>query len=265
MEALNGLRVVNTRPSHQAGELNQLLRAAGATPLPFPCSAIEPVAAIGEFDQTLVSRSFDWIFLTSQNSVEMLALRARAIGLDRFRLTTPRYAVVGPVTAAALQRQLDIEASFIPDVCDAETMASEAPIRPGDRVLMPVSDISSDIPAQRLIERGAEVTRMVIYRTRPGHGGVDLGTLLQEGTVGAITFTSSSAVSGFVARLKHEQANLDDTRQIPIACIGPHTRNHAISKGMLRAFCPPVPTLPGLLEALAEAVTSKRLEGRQWG
>lgn len=265
MDALAGLRVVNTRSKEQAGELNALLRAAGAIPLSYPCIAIAPVSRIGEFDQLLQNEAFDWICLTSQNAAEMLAIRARAIGLDRARLIAPRYATVGSATAHALKRHLDIEADFTPETFDAESMMRDCPIQGGERVLLPVSDLASEAPTQFLIEKGAQVTRMVVYHTTVGNGGVDVGTLLKDGQVGAITFTSPSAVSGFVKRLKKEEGNLDDTRQVPIACIGPHTRSRAISENMLRAFCPKEHTLQGLLDALNEVVTSHGQEGRRWG
>ncbi len=265
MDALDGLRVVNTRSKEQAGELTELLRAAGAIPLSYPCISIVPVAKIGEFDETLQQQAFDWICLTSQNAVEMLAIRANAIGLDRDRLTAPRYAVVGTATAHALKKHLDIEADFTPATFDAESMMRDCPIHDGERVLMPVSDLASAEPLHFLTEKGAHVTRMVVYHTMVGTGGVDVGTLLKDGQIGAITFTSPSAVSGFVKRLKKEEGNLDDTRQVPIACIGPSTRNRAISENMLRAFCPKEHTLHGLLEALNEVVTSHRQGGRLWG
>jgi uroporphyrinogen-III synthase len=265
MDALEGLRVVNTRSKEQAGELNALLRAAGASPLPYPCIAIAPVAKIGEFDDILRQQSFDWICLTSQNAVEMLAQRAKAIGLDRTRLTAPRYAVVGNATANALKKHLDIDAAFTPETFDAESMARDSPIRGGERVLMPVSNLASEEPARLLTEKGADVTRLIVYHTTVGTGGVDVGTLLKDGQVGAITFTSPSAVSGFVKRLKKEEGNLDDTRQVPIACIGPSTRDRAISENMLRVFFPKEHTLQGLLEALNDVVTSHRQGGRLWG
>lgn len=265
MNALEGLRVVNTRSRAQAGELNALLREAGAIPLSYPCIAIEPVAKVAEFDELLRTQPFDWICLTSQNAAEMLAIRAKAIGLERDRLTAPRYAVVGTATANALKKHLDIDATFRPETFDADSMARECPISTGDRVLMPVSDLASMEPAEFLRAEGADVTRLVVYHTTIGSGGVDVGTLLKDGQVGAITFTSPSAVSGFVKRLQKEEGNLDDTRQVPIACIGPSTRNRAISENMLRAFCPKEHTLQGLLEALNDSVTSHQQGGRLWG
>ncbi|MCA9860643.1 MAG: uroporphyrinogen-III synthase [Thermomicrobiales bacterium] len=265
MSALEGLRIVNTRAVQQAGELNDLLRKQGAIPLSYPCIAIAPVSKIGDFDAALERGSFDWICLTSQNAVDILASRAEAIGLDRAVLVAPRYAVVGAATAATLKRLLDIDASFVPEVFDATTMMRDCPIEAGERVLMPVSDLASDEPAVFLTEKGVDVTRMIVYHTVLGRGGVDAGTLLKDGLVDAITFTSPSAVSGFVKRLKREEGNLDDARQVPIACIGPSTRNRAISENMLRAFMPAEHTLNGLLGALTDVVTSQQQGGRRWG
>ncbi|MEZ4666290.1 MAG: uroporphyrinogen-III synthase [Thermomicrobiales bacterium] len=265
MNALEGLRVVNTRSTHQAGELNDLLRAQGAVPLSYPCIAIEPVSKIEEFDAVLSQQSFDWICLTSHNAVEMLANRIDAVGIDRARVTRSRYAVVGTATAVSLKKRLDIDADFTPASFDADSMVRECPIHEGDRVLMPVSDRASEEPASFLTEKGALVTRMVVYHTVVGKGGVDVGTLLKDGQVGAITFTSPSAVSGFVKRLMKEEGNIDDTRQVPIACIGPRTRDRAISENMLRAFSPKEHTLHGLLDALSDVVASRRQGGRLWG
>jgi uroporphyrinogen-III synthase len=264
MSALNGLRVVNTRSREQAGELNDLLRAAGAIPLSYPCISIAPMADIAEFDRAL-QREFDWIVLTSQNAVDILAQRVQALGIEREQLTRARFAVVGSATAASLQRHLGIEAAFQPADFHAEALARELPLAPGERVLMPVSNLAAQEPAAILAERGAEVTRMVVYETTVGKGGVDLATLLHDRMVDAITFTSPSAVDGFVTRLKREEGNLDDTRQVPIACIGPSTRNRAISQNMLRAFCPQEHSLPGLLDALNKVVTSARQGGISWG
>lgn len=265
MSGLDGLRVVNTRSLEQAGELNDLLRAAGAVPLPFPCIAIEPVSKMQELDDALASGKFDWVVLTSQNAVDVLANRANTLGLSREHLRRARYAVVGSATGAALKRQLGIDPDFQPVDFHGGATAREMPVVPGERILMPVSNLAAEEPAEILTERGAEVTRLVVYRTTTGKGGVDIGTLLRDGNVGAITFTSPSAVDGFVKRLKLESGNLDDARQVPIACIGPGTRSRAISNNMLRAFCPEEHTLRGLLVALNDVVGSKGEEGRLWG
>ena len=62
---------------------------------------IAPGTQVEYFDEALRTGGFDWIVLTSQNAVDLLAQRAAAIGLDRQTLTAPRYAAVGSATVAA--------------------------------------------------------------------------------------------------------------------------------------------------------------------
>ncbi len=264
MSGLQHMRVVNTRAQTQAAELDQLLREAGAVPLSYPCIAIAPVEEIEEFDRILQTRSFDWICLTSINAVEMLAARVRHLGLDGARSTAPRYMVVGPATAAALKRTMGIDASFMPSIFDADALMANVPVEPGARVLLPVSDLASEEPMTALEQRGADVTRVTVYRNTIGTGGVNLGALLQSHDVDAVTFSSPSAVTGFVTRLANEHGNLDDLRSIPIACIGPHTRSRAHSSGMPHAFCPDTYTLPGLLTALSDVMKSRRKGELSW-
>ncbi|TXG79016.1 MAG: uroporphyrinogen-III synthase [Thermomicrobiales bacterium] len=265
MNALEGLRVVNTRSISYAGELNDLLRDRGAIALSYPCVAIEPVSKFAEFDNALRNDSFNWICLTSPSAVKILASRANQLGIDRARLTLPRYAVFGAAVADSLKKHLGIDADFASDTYGAESMTRDCPIERGDRVLMPVSDLATPELDGFLAEKGAEAVRIVVYRTVVGKGGVDVGTLLKDGHVDAIIFTSPWAVSGFVKRLKKEEGNLDDARQVPIACMSPHTRNRAISENMLRAFSPTELTLHGLLDALNDTVVLRRHTGRLWG
>lgn len=265
MNALAGLRVLNTCSSEDAGELDALLREAGAIPLSFPCVAVTLGSGIAEFDTVLQQQTFDWICLTSQYAVNVFANRVQTIGLDPERLTAPRFATIDPATSTALAGQLGIVAEYTPANFDGKTMARECPIEAGHRVLMPVSNLTPVEAVSLLTGKGAEVTRMVVYQSTIGAGGVDASTLLKDGQLDAITFATASAVDGFVKRLEREEGNLDDTRQVPIACIGPHSRNRAIARGMLRAFCSDDHTLQGILTALHDVTVSRRQEGRYWG
>jgi len=70
--------VVNTRALSQAGELDRVLEAHGATPLSFPCIAIGPAPDVATLDGAigrLGEGGFDWVVLTSVNTVEAVAER----------------------------------------------------------------------------------------------------------------------------------------------------------------------------------------------
>jgi uroporphyrinogen-III synthase len=78
--ALQGKRIVLTRAAHQLDDLEELLRGRGAVPLPYPCIAIAPPedpAALDAALADLLAGAFDWLVLTSQNAVLVLADRLK--------------------------------------------------------------------------------------------------------------------------------------------------------------------------------------------
>jgi uroporphyrinogen-III synthase len=84
----------------------------------------------------------------------------------------------------------------------AVELAAAMAVQPGERVLIPQSEIASPDLAEALRAKGAIVTTVTAYRTIAGSGGVNLPALLARGEVDAIVFASSSAVDGFFARLE---------------------------------------------------------------
>ncbi len=60
---MQGKGIVVTRAVHQAGDLADLLREAGAEPLLYPCIAIQPPDEPSALDEALrdaASGAFDW-------------------------------------------------------------------------------------------------------------------------------------------------------------------------------------------------------------
>ncbi|MCA9871777.1 MAG: uroporphyrinogen-III synthase, partial [Anaerolineae bacterium] len=84
VSGLAGKRIVVTRAAEQAGDLDELLRERGATPLPYPCIAIavpEDAAPLDEALRGLAAGGYDWLVLTSRNAVAILAERLDALDL----------------------------------------------------------------------------------------------------------------------------------------------------------------------------------------
>ena len=76
--ALQGRRVVITRPAEKARRLADRLRSLGAVPIEFPTVRIEP-AESGPLDAALDTlERFDWIVFTSANGVEAVFARLAA-------------------------------------------------------------------------------------------------------------------------------------------------------------------------------------------
>lgn len=257
--SLAGKRIVVTRAVHQADELDDLLRSRGAEPLPYPCIAIAPPEDTGPLDAALhaaAGGAFDWLVLTSSNTVAALAERLAALGLDPAALRSVAVAAVGTATARAAARDLGLTAALTPAAFVAEALAAALIERgpAGGRVLLCQADLARPALADAL--RAADgfnrraVTTVVAYRTVIGSGGIRLADHLTAGAVDAITFTSPSTVHNLARRLEAEGGRLADLAGVRIACLGPVTANAAQQIGLPIHVQPTEHTIPALVEAL---------------
>ena len=84
---LAGSRVLVTRAAHQAGKLSEGLRALGIEPVEVAVIEIRPPLDFAPLDRALRSLSnYDWLILTSANTVCALTIALPSIGLDRLPL-----------------------------------------------------------------------------------------------------------------------------------------------------------------------------------
>lgn len=261
---LCGHRVVNTRATHQAAELDRLLIAHGAIPVPYPCIEIAPpddLAPLTDALSKLESGAYDWLVLTSRNTVHALAKHGMKPPRNARAL---RIAAVGPSTAEAARDLLGLTAHVIPDIHSGAELASAMPVAEGDRVLIPASDLARSEIANVLMERGAIVDRVVAYRTTVGAGGSDLKYLLSDGQIDALTFCSSSAVEGFIARLAAEGGSIVAAHALPAVCIGEPTHATAVTNGFRHAAAATPHSLDGLISTLASALSAQPQGGTRW-
>jgi uroporphyrinogen-III synthase len=239
-------RIGVTRAPHQAGELSKLLRRRGFEPLLYPCITIVPPENTSELDEALrEAATFDWLVLTSANTVEALRLRCESLGLS---LRGMRTAAVGPSTAEAARDVLGVDVQIVPDEHEAEALARAMQVTPGMRIFLPQADIARSALHDQLAAGGAAATVIAAYRTVMGQGGVDVHTLL---AADALTFTSSSTVEHCVARVRAEGGDITVLRRIPAFCIGPQTANTTRNTGFGTVITAPIYTLEGLLESMA--------------
>lgn len=260
---LRGKKVVITRAAHQAGELADLLRARGAEPLLYPCIAISPpddTTALDGALQAAVKGEFDWLILTSANTVRVLAEGVQLFpplpiawrGGIRTMLAGLKVAAVGAATAEAAQQLLGVTVSVLPEEFRAEALARALDFTSGARILLPQADIASLQLADALARRGAQVTAVTAYRTVIGQGGVAVPALLARGAVDAITFASPSAVQHFIWRLIDEGGSTQDLGAVLLACLGPTTLHKARECGLSHATMPPVATLEQLVDHIED-------------
>ena len=208
-QPLTGLRIVNTRASRQASSLTRLLEAEGAEVLHYPTVEIKPCADSGKLDaalKELAAGRFDWLVITSANTVYTLADRLRTLGIQHARIAqhSTMVAAVGSATASAVREELNLSVDLLPDAYVAESLAASLRVGRGSRVLLPQSALARPLLVNTLRRVGAEVAAVTAYRTVVGHGGDDLPRHFRQGNVDAVVFTSASTVHNFVERLQAE-------------------------------------------------------------
>ncbi len=248
---LEGKRIVVTRAREQADELNEKLRALGATPIEWPMIEIAPPEDFAPLDAAIRQlEQYDWVVFSSVNGVKYFFER---VANGDLRLATSvaapwwgcdlRIAAVGVKTAAALQ-QRGLRVDAVPE----EFLASHSVKALGDvrgqKILVLRPDIAPSDLAITLSERGAQVDEVIAYRTlpvRPEHS-------IALDQVDAVTLASASAAKNFAAHLNGQAV----PETVCIACIGPSTTKAARQAGLRVDVEAQVHTLDGLVEALAE-------------
>ncbi|MCY4061008.1 MAG: uroporphyrinogen-III synthase [Chloroflexi bacterium] len=246
VKPLAGKRIAVTRARHQAPALEALIRDFGGAPVAYPCIDIAPPTDRRPLEDCLRRLGqFDWLLLTSSNTVSAIANGLSALGI-RPADSGIRLAAAGPATAAAARKQLAQRVQHVPAEFGAAQLARSLPLRVPCRILLPQSDLASASTAALLRARGALVTTVVAYRTVLAAGGADLPAMISRRELDALTFTSPSAVSFFRRRCLSSAALL-----LPAACIGSSTSAAAREHGFGRLIKPEKPTLSDMIAALA--------------
>jgi uroporphyrinogen-III synthase len=253
VSGLRGRRIVVTRASHQARDLEDRLRDGGAVALPYPCIEIVPPedqTALDEALRDMQAGAFDWLILTSSNTVRALEQRLNALEIGALRRL--RVAAVGSQTAQAAHQRLNLEASVIPEEFTSEALARTLQALNAARVFLPHSALAESDLTAHLTQIGAVVREVDAYRTVIGSGGVDLVARLAAHEVDAITFTSPSTVTYFLQRLAAEGGGTDLLEGLCMACIGPKTTAVARQNHLPNTLTAANHTLEGLVTALED-------------
>ncbi|GAB4214442.1 MAG: hypothetical protein OHK0022_52990 [Roseiflexaceae bacterium] len=249
-----------TRAETQAGGLLTQLRQQGAEPLVCPAIAFAPPHDQGPLDEALGRLAdYDWLIVTSANTVRALFERADALGLPLAQLRghngRVKVGAIGSATTRALAEQ-DVQVRFTPSAFVAETALAEIGDMSGQRVLLPQADIARPDLADGLRAKGALVDAIVAYRTVPGEGAPELIGLLRAGAVDAVTFTSSSTVRYLLDGLEATGLPRDEARALlratAVFCIGPITSGTARDEGLHVDAEAAEYTSEGLVRALVE-------------
>jgi uroporphyrinogen III methyltransferase/synthase len=245
---LFGRTIAVTRAAQQASALADRIRALGAEVLEMPATRIERLDAQPAQDAIARLKDYRLLVFTSQNAVSVFWEQLLVSGRDARALAGSAVCAVGPATAAAL---LDhgIAVDFVPERFVAEGILEALKGRDlkGTRVLYASAEGSREVLPDGLRAMGATVDVVPLYRsTRDGANAGALRKALEKGKVDLVTFTSGSAVQGFVDAVGPELA-----RGARGASIGPVTSEAMRAAGIDVRVEAGESTIPALADAVA--------------
>lgn len=252
-KALDGRRIVVTRPAAHAKDLVDALERHGAETVCVPTIRFEPPEDPSACDAALARlETYDWVCFTSQNGVRFTVEALNRLGLGVDALRSRRVAAVGPATRRAVERA-GIHVAFVPSPHLTRELGRRLPDAAGARVLLLRAEVASAALPQELEARGAETDDVAVYRTVPDPAAQDVADEVASRGADWILFTSPSTVHAFVdlfdaGALKKLQDG------VAVAAIGPVTGQAAEEHGFTVRVVAMAHTTTGLVEALIEGV-----------
>ena len=248
---LFGKRIVVTRATQQAPILSEKLRELGADAIEMPATQIARLDLAPLRASIDNISDYDWLIFTSQNAVAIFWEQLLGRGKDSRALAGLRIAAVGPATAGALLEH-GITVDVIPERFVAEGLLESMREREdvaGGKVLYVTAEGARDVLPAGLREIGADLVIVEAYRTIPdGAGAEKLARAIEAGKVDLATFTSASAVRGYI-----EAVGEDLALRIPAASIGPQTSDALREAGIEVEAEAEESTIDGLVSAVLRA------------
>lgn len=203
---LAGKRIVVTRARQQAGKLAQSLRELGAEVIELPVIEIAPPDSYAPLDEALGNlNSYQWLIVTSANTVRILSDRLALLGLSPGGFSSLKTVAIGSATADAMRGQ-GIAVDLIPEKYVAESVvAALSAVAPGAKILLARAHIARDVIPDQLRNFGAQVDIVDAYQTVvPAGSERRVRELFGEAgyVLDAVTFTSSSTANNLITLLK---------------------------------------------------------------
>jgi uroporphyrinogen III methyltransferase/synthase len=252
--ALFGKRLLLPRPASLARASAKEIRQRGGIAIVTPLIAIdEPEDPLAVDKAVSELASYDWVLLTSANGAERLVESIMRAGRDARAFGQAKIGVIGPKTAAPLQRL-----GLVPDLVAEEHVAEGLLLaltaqQTMKRVLLFRAAEAREVLPETLRARGVEVDVVAAYRTRrvTGPEVQALRGELAAGHIDAVLVTSSSMAQALGCALGPDAAEL--LRNTTVASIGPVTTASLEAIGIAVHVVASSYTVTGLLDALERA------------
>lgn len=254
---LFGQRILVTRAREQASAFSRMIEEAGGEAWEAPMITIDPAADTPELKEAVVEAgTYDWIIFTSVNGVKAFFDCMRASGADIRSLGNAKICAIGPKTKEALEEK-GLLVAAMPEKFVAESVVEclKPILKPGERILLPRSDLARKVLVDTLIEMGMQVDEVVAYHTKKvDRFDEEVIEKLREKAIHIVTFTSSSTVKNFMALIDDDKALLEGVK---LASIGPVTTKTLADYGLEPDIEASEYTIQGLFEAIVGTVNKE--------
>jgi len=252
---LTGAKVLVTRPQHQADNLCRLIAGQGGSPVRLPTLAIEAVADTGKVSKVLATLDkYQWLVFVSANAVNY-AVQANG-GKINNRPTA--IAAIGQATVAAI-KQAGMAVDLLPlPPYNSEALLAAAQMQQveGKRILIVRGEGGREKLAQTLIERGALVGYLEVYRRCLPQ--VDCGEaqeLLSAGQLAAVTVTSGEALENLMAMMGAEHR--EKLLAVPLVVISGRLEEMAEGSGFEQIAVSRQATDAAMVAAVVNTITGE--------
>ncbi|GKU75734.1 uroporphyrinogen-III C-methyltransferase [Paenibacillus sp. L3-i20] len=264
---LFGMRVLVTRARAQASELADRIEDLGGEPCEFPVIETREPSEPEELEALRThleaAESYQWLMFTSVNGVIYFFNFLRRFNIDVRRFHGAKIVAVGPKTAEALMdRGLTVEELPVKFHAESLLESLEGKLLAGEKALLPRGDLARDVLPSELRRWGVEPVEIDVYETVIATFQDELALeWIREGSIGMITFTSSSTVTNLLELLRRR--GFEDPVKllagIPIASIGPITSKTIIDAGLQLTVEAEASTIDSLLEAIINYNEKRRM------
>jgi uroporphyrinogen-III synthase len=205
--SLIGLKVLVTRPAHQAEFFCRSVEQSGGIAIRFPTIAISPKESPSPAPNPLNSlNSFDYAIFISANAVEQTFKR---LNKNEFP-TSLQCAAVGKKTAQALKHH-GLPIAITPKTnYTSEALLAHPNMQSmqNKNVLIVRGEGGRELLAETLRKRGAIVKYSEVYRRcLPEYTDEKIGMIIKDGTVSVITITSAESLNNLVTLFSRIDGN----------------------------------------------------------
>ncbi|MEQ1620949.1 MAG: uroporphyrinogen-III synthase [Methylococcales bacterium] len=252
-QVLKGVRVLVTRPAHQAKSLIGLIEQAGGEALAFPTLAIVGLDNDDSVKDTLQRlETYQWVIFISANAVNF-ALRANGGKIPAIKSVI--FSAVGRSTAKALELA-GLDVGLLPEQdFNSEGLLAMPQMQQltGQSILIIRGQGGREELATTLRERGAKVDYLEVYkRDLPEiDAGFTAQQIINHG-LDVITITSGEALHNLVVMFGEHAASL---RNVLLVVVSDRIRTLASGLGFNRIAVTKSPSDPAILETIIKFVT----------